>query len=295
MSAHTAPHRVDRLLRGTAGAYALLGVRSRDRAGHPSVWEAVDVRGHRLFAKRHKNALMHERETTAYRLLAPALGGGRTPALLAEDTRSLLVVTSALPGTPVISTALTCAEEQEVYQHAGRLLATIHAQSTTGAPAGEHLPWARERERALARARDARLSDEDIEVLAEATRAEPPPTVLAYCHGDFGPRNWLVRRDGDRLMLGLIDFERSHVEAPARRDLMRITLQLTPHRPDLRAAFTTGYGRDLTPQERAACRAWAAIDCPAALRWALDHHRDEEVIGYARTVLDLLRDPSHIA
>ncbi|MEE1786983.1 aminoglycoside phosphotransferase family protein [Streptomyces sp. SP17BM10] len=289
------PRDADRLLREAAGPYELLGVRSHDRAGFPSVWEVVDERGRRLFAKRHKNTLMHERETAAYRLLAPALGAGQAPSLLAADAPSLLVVTTALPGTPVISTALSAAEEQEVYRQAGPLLATIHAQPTADAPVGEYLPWAQERERALARARDARLSNEDVEVLAEATRAEPPPTALAYCHGDFGPRNWIVRRDGGRLTLGVIDFERSHVEAPARHDLMRVTLQLTPHRSDLRSAFTAGYGRELTPQERAACRAWAAIDCPAALRWALDHHRDEEVLGYARTVLDLLRDPNPVA
>ncbi|MFE7189300.1 phosphotransferase family protein [Kitasatospora sp. NPDC057541] len=292
MSAPRLPPDANRLLRETAGRYELLGVRSRDRAGHPSVWEVADADGCRLFAKRHKNALMHERETAAYRLLAPALGESRAPSLLAADASSLLVVTTALPGAPVISAALTTAEEREVYRQAGQLLAAVHTQPTVGAPVGEHLPWAQERARALARARDASLPD--IEVLAAATRTAPPPTALAYCHGDFGPRNWLVRRDGDRLTLGLIDFERSHVEAPARRDLMRVTLQLTPHRPDLRAAFTTGYGRDLTPRERAACRAWAAIDCPAALRWALEHHRDEEVLGYARTVLDLLRDPNTV-
>ncbi|MFJ6773157.1 phosphotransferase [Kitasatospora sp. NPDC091257] len=201
MSAPTIPHDVDRLLRETAGFYELLGVRSHDRAGHPSVWEVVDGSGHRLFAKRHKNVLMHERETAACRLLAPALGDGRTPSLLAADAAALLSVTSALPGTPVISTALTAAEEREVYRQAGQLLAAVHAQPTSGVPVGEYLPWAQERARAIARARDARLSDEDIEVLAEGTRAEPPPTALAYCHGDFGPRNWLVRRDGDRLAL----------------------------------------------------------------------------------------------
>ncbi|MER6396054.1 aminoglycoside phosphotransferase family protein [Kitasatospora sp. NPDC001603] len=295
MSAPDMPPDVDQLLRTTAKDYKLLGVRSLDRAGHPVVWEVLGAAGRRLFAKRHKNALMHQRETAAYRLLAPALGSGRAPALLAEDTRSLLVVTSALPGTPVISTDLTAAEEQEVYRQAGHLAAVIHAQPTAGAPVGEYLPWDQERKRALARAREARLPEEDITVLAEATRHEPPRTALAYCHGDFGPRNWIVRREGDRLLLGVIDFERSHVEAPARRDLMRLTLQLTPRRPDLRAAFTTGYGRELTPQERAACRAWAAIDCPAALRWALDHHHDEEVLGYARTVLDLLRHPNPVA
>ncbi|MFJ9460834.1 phosphotransferase [Kitasatospora sp. NPDC101447] len=92
-------------------------------------------------------------------------------------------------GTPVISTALTAAEERELYRQAERLLAALHTQPTTGAPVGEYLPWGQERARALARARDARLADEDIEVLAEATRAEPPPTALAYCHGDFDPRN----------------------------------------------------------------------------------------------------------
>ncbi|MFJ6378614.1 phosphotransferase family protein [Kitasatospora sp. NPDC092039] len=300
MSALTIPDDVERLLPAAAGRCELLGVRSHDRAGRPCVWEVVDEGGRRLFAKRHKNALMHERETAAYRLLAPALGEGRTPSLLAADASSLLVVTSALPGTPVVSTALSAAEEQEVYRQAGHLLAVIHAQPTVDAPVGEYLLWDQERERALARARDACLSDEEVAVLAEAARAEPPRTALAYCHGDFGPRNWLVRRDGDGdgdgdgLTLGVIDFERSHVEAPARRDLMRVTLHLTPRRADLRAAFTTEYGRDLTPQERAACRAWAAIDCPAALRWALDHHRDEEVLGYARTVLDLLRDPNPV-
>ncbi len=179
-----------------------------------------------------------------------------------------------------------------MYRQAGQLAATIHAHPTVGAPVGEQLPWGEERERALDRARDARLAPMDIEVLAEATRTEPPSAEPAYCHGDFGPRNWIVRRDRGRLVLGVIDFERSQVEAPARRDLMRVTLQLTPHRPDLRAAFAEGYGRELTAEERTACRAWAAIDCPAALRWALDHHHDEEVLGYARTVLDLLHRPA---
>ncbi|MFJ6619622.1 aminoglycoside phosphotransferase family protein [Kitasatospora sp. NPDC091335] len=291
MSAAVVPEDVDRLLRATAGRYELVGVRSFARAGHPVVWEVADEGGRRLFAKRHKNALMHRRETTAYRILAPALGAGRAPDLLAEDARPLLVITTALAGTPVIKAALTAAEEQEVYRQAGQLAALIHPHPTATAPVVDRLPWAEERERALARARDAQLTQEDVEVLAQATRTEPPSTPLAYCHGDFGPRNWIVRRDGARLTLGLIDFERSQAEEPARRDLMRVMLQLTPRRADLRAAFTAGYGRELTARELAACRAWAAIDCPAALRWSLDHHRDEEVLGYARTVLDLLRTP----
>ncbi|MEU9074408.1 aminoglycoside phosphotransferase family protein [Kitasatospora sp. NPDC048538] len=297
MTTPALPDDADRLLRRTAGSYEVLGVRSRDRSGRPVVWEVRAGDGRRLFAKRHKNPLMHRRETTAYRHLAPALGPGRAPLLLAEDTTSLLAVATALPGTPAITTALAPAEEREVYRQAGMLAARIHAHPVSDGVIGEQLPWSQERERALARARDAQLSDEDIQVLADATFAEPPHTAPATCHGDFGPRNWLVHRQGNNLIVGVIDFERSQVEEPVRRDLMRVTLQLTPHRPDLRRAFLAGYGRDLTADEWAACRAWAAIDCPAALRWALDHHGDEEVIGYARTVLDQLRQtpPPHLA
>ncbi|MGW4895148.1 phosphotransferase family protein [Kitasatospora sp. NPDC004240] len=292
MTAPVLPEDADRLLRGAAGPYEPLGVRSRDRTGRPAVWEVRADDGSRLFAKRHKNALMHRRETTAYRHLAPALGPGRAPTLLAADARSLLIVTTALPGTPAIKATLDPAEEREVYRQAGLLAAHIHAHPASDGVVGERLPWDQERGRALDRARDARLSAEDIAVLAEATRAEPPHTAPVSCHGDFGPRNWLVHRRGDELVVGVIDFERSQVEEPVRRDLMRVMLQQTPHRPDLRTAFLTGYGRDLTADEWTACRAWAAVDCPAALRWALDHHHDEEILSYARTVLEQLRRPA---
>ncbi|MER8188505.1 aminoglycoside phosphotransferase family protein, partial [Kitasatospora sp. NPDC094015] len=218
MSGPAVPDDVDRLLRATAGPYELVGARSRSRAGDPVVWEVILGSGRRLFAKRHKNALMHRREAFAYRHLAPALGPGRAPTLLAENPRSLVIVTTALPGTPAIRTALTPDEEREVYRQAGQLAARIHDHPLTdGAISGERLPWGEERERALSRADHARLSAEEIEILAEATRTEPPHTPIATCHGDFGPRNWIVDRDGDgRIPVGVIDFERSQAEAPLR-------------------------------------------------------------------------------
>ncbi|MGK4585351.1 hypothetical protein [Kitasatospora sp. HPMI-4] len=121
MTGPALPEDADRLLRGAAGSYELVGVRSRDRSGRPAVWEVRTDGGQRLFAKRHKNELMHRRETAAYRHLAPALGPDRAPTLLAEDARSLLVVTTPLPGTPAIEAALSPAEEREVYRQAGHL------------------------------------------------------------------------------------------------------------------------------------------------------------------------------
>ncbi|MFB7667603.1 hypothetical protein ACFC1R_27350 [Kitasatospora sp. NPDC056138] len=104
MTAPALPDDADRLLRETAGPYELLGVRSQDRAGLPTVWKVRIGNGRRLFVKRHENEPMHRRETSACRHLAPALGPGRAPTLLATDVQSLTVVTTALPGAPAMPT-----------------------------------------------------------------------------------------------------------------------------------------------------------------------------------------------
>ncbi|MER8100906.1 NUDIX domain-containing protein [Kitasatospora sp. NPDC094016] len=118
------------------------------------------------------------------------------------------------------------------------------------------------------------------------------PGLWEYPGGDdFRPRNRLVRRERGALVVGVIDFERAQVEEPVRRDLMRVMLQLTPHHPDPRAAFLARHGRAPSSAKWAACRAWAAIDCPAALRRAPDH-RGDEVLGCARTVLEPPRGPA---
>ncbi|WP_052390818.1 hypothetical protein [Streptomyces sp. NRRL B-24484] len=231
MTAPALPDDAVRLLRATAGPCEPLAVRSHDRAGEPTVREVRSGGGRRLFAKRHRNERMHRRETTAYRRLVPALGPGRAPTLLAADADSLLVVTTALPGTPVVGATPGPAEEREVHRQAGLLAARLHARPISGGVVGEQLPWHRERRRELDRARAAGPSEEDIAVRAGATPNERPHGV---------PRRLRTRTDARGV------------------------------------GGVPGLGSRRPP----------------ALRWALDHHRDEEVLGYARTVLDLLRHPA---
>ncbi|MFC8449163.1 aminoglycoside phosphotransferase family protein [Kitasatospora sp. NPDC057223] len=289
------PPNVERLLLAVVGRRAVLAVHVLSRAGEPVVWEVQDNGGARWFAKRHQNALMHRREVDGYRMLAPALGPGRAPRLRGQDPDGLLIVTDALAGASVRTASLARPALVEAYRQAGEIAARIHTHPLPSGPAPKRSDWAEERKRALALARGLGLPGEDLDALADATRTPPPQLPLAWCHGDFGPRNWIAQPGPDGPRIAVIDFERSCVEEPVRRDLMRILYQITPGDPGLRAAFLAGYGRPLLQEELAACRAWAAIDCPSAMRWALDHGGDPEILGYANTALSLVRDPNPVA
>ncbi|MGF1425535.1 phosphotransferase [Kitasatospora sp. LaBMicrA B282] len=287
--AELVPVDVELLLDRAIDRWRLLGVRSPDRTGAPSVWEVEDPAGHRWFAKRHWSDLLHGRETRAYDEFVPALGPRRASWIADRDPAARLIVTRGLKGEPLSRIQLNGLQEQEAFRQAGALAARLHALTATPAPGPvRDVPsWSQQRSKALDMAMDLGLSAEDLGVLAAACAEAPPQLPAGVCHGDYSPRNWIIQQSGE-LRLQLIDFERTTVEEPARHDLMRIIYQVTAGRPALAEAFFDGYGRQLTEAEQAACRAYAALDCPSALKWAADH-RDAEIHGYARRALDLLR------
>ncbi|WP_331769235.1 phosphotransferase (plasmid) [Embleya sp. NBC_00888] len=77
-------------------------------------------------------------------------------------------------------------------------------------------------------------------------------------HLDFTSRNLLW--DGDRL--GVIDFETSRYEAVG-RDFPRIRQRTLNQRPDLYAAFHTGYGREPDTDESRLIRVCEVTDAAA--------------------------------
>jgi aminoglycoside phosphotransferase (APT) family kinase protein len=288
-SENAVPADVEQLLGRAISRWRLLAVRSHDRTGAASVWEVEDPAGHRWFAKRHWRDLLYERETRAYDEFVPSLGVRRAPWLVDRDPAARLIITGGLQGEPLGMVQLTSVQKQDVFRQAGVLAARLHALTAAPAPGSvRDMPsWQQQRAKALDMAMDLGMSAEDVAVLAAASAEPPPPVPAVVCHGDFGPRNWIVHRSGE-VRLQLIDFERTTVEDPARHDLMRIVYQVTSGRPALAEAFFDGYGRQLTEAEGAACRAYAALDCPSALKWAADH-RDQEINGYACRALDQLR------
>jgi Ser/Thr protein kinase RdoA (MazF antagonist) len=68
-------------------------------------------------------------------------------------------------------------------------------------------------------------------------------------HGDWQPRNWVVREG----LVSAIDFGRAALRTAA-SDLVRLAAQPFVGRPDREAAFFEGYGTD--PREP---EVWAAL------------------------------------
>jgi Phosphotransferase enzyme family len=89
-------------------------------------------------------------------------------------------------------------------------------------------------------------------ILALAELEKAPMRVP--CHRDYTPRNWLV--DGERLHV--IDFEFARPDVWV-NDLARLDSGAWRGRPELRAAFLAGYGREPDAEDEVVYGACAAL------------------------------------
>jgi tRNA A-37 threonylcarbamoyl transferase component Bud32 len=198
-----------------------------------------------VIVKRYERREKYEREVAAYRHWVPVLGA-QAPSLLAAITNPPTIIITALPGRPLNEAALPPAAEQDAHERAGALLATFHTAEapapTTNIPA-----WLAARgEQWLALAVDLLDRRQLAEIRTHLhALADLGPLPTAPCHLDFTPGNLLRGDDGE---VSLIDFEHARQDLPA-RDLVRLATRIWPARPDLEAAFLSGYGA-LTDQDR---------------------------------------------
>ncbi|SIO88508.1 SCP1.305, unknown, len: 296aa [Nocardiopsis sp. JB363] len=75
-----------------------------------------------------------------------------------------------------------------------------------------------------------------------------PATPVVYRHGDYATRNWLW---DPRRGLGVIDFAKA-APGPLVEEFVWLHGAVWLQRPDLRAAFFDGYGRELSQAEERA-------------------------------------------
>jgi aminoglycoside phosphotransferase (APT) family kinase protein len=166
------------------------------------------------------------------------------------------ICVTALPGTTLAETSLAADQERSAYEHAGRLLAAYHAAAPVKIDPA-HPSHLADRARHWIQATDHLLDDTSRAAAyahAEAI-ARLPITALTPCHLDFTPGNILVSDHG---RVGIIDFEHSHYDHPA-RDLVRMATRIWPTRPDLEVAFLAGYG-ELSQTDRELIRRYATTD-----------------------------------
>lgn len=67
-------------------------------------------------------------------------------------------------------------------------------------------------------------------------------------------------------------------------DIVRLACGPWVGRPDLRAAFFEGYGRELTDKVERSLRCLAALDAVSAISWGVPHH-DPEIVARGRATL----------
>jgi aminoglycoside/choline kinase family phosphotransferase len=232
---------------------------------------------------------------------APLFAPHEIPRLLATDPGPLALLTSPVPGLVVRGLSLTGQRETRVHERAGRLLRRWHdlpepssdqARETITASITEQVREAitasiteqvREADQCLQRGAehltDAQTSLIRRVVLELPQLAETLPVV--YRHGDYSPRNWLW--DAEHDTVGLIDFEHAD-PGIAVEDLVWLHGALWPTRPELKAAFLSGYGRPLTEAEQRILPLLTARLAVSYLITGLTRH-DPVLIDRGRTAL----------
>lgn len=199
------------------------------------------------------------REITGHRKwAAPWLENDRINRLLHADPEHNLLALSYLPGSLVQGT--TAAGDAEIHRQAGELLAAFHQQASMISEDYE--------DRMDAQAirwldGEHRIAVENEVALRRVIAAHAhAPAVLVPTHGDWQPRNWLVDDAG---RVSIIDLGRAQWR-PALTDLARLARQDWQERPDLEAAFLTGYGSD--PREAAAWQRTLVREAIGTAAWA---------------------------
>lgn len=199
-----------------------------------------------------------EREITAHeKWLAPWVSRGRAPVLVHADRGARLLVTEFLPGHLVLDSPAQ--DDPDVFRQAGELLRLLHRQaSLTDADAET-----RENARSLAWLDSQHRITPQVEaqLRAEIQSWPTPSAVLVPTHGDWQPRNWLIRAG----RVAMIDFGRAGLR-PAMTDLSRLAAQDFARDGQLEKAFFEGYGAD--PREPAAWRRTRVREAIGTAVWA---------------------------
>jgi len=208
----------------------------------------------RVVEKTHLDPARASREQAALAPTGAAGQLGASPTLIdtaTDPSGAVVLLLEWIPASPALPTPATL-------EAAGHWLARLHATpSTTPDPlplgTALHRRW-----RGLVR-RSRRVIDPAA--LDTISALVGPPTRLGqckrvFCHRDFTPDNWLWQAISSKLWV--LDLEHARPDAPA-ADLVKLESELFVARPELRAAFYSGYGPPLPDNEMRSWRAWHGL------------------------------------
>jgi hypothetical protein len=211
----------------------------------------------------------YRRERDAYRHLAAQRLGG-TPRLLASDDARRTLLLEARPGTT--DPPLDPPHASVVHAEAGRWLARLHRARPFGR---DEMPlqdaYRARADRGLERAAGpvAAADLARVRALLDAALPRLHGARRVPCQRDYAPRNWLV---ADGTLTAVIDFEHARDDL-AEADLIPLAREVWPERPELRAAFLSGYRAAGGPADPDApwTAALVALDAIATVAWGVRH------------------------
>jgi hypothetical protein len=226
-----------------------------------SVLRIRDASGVMWFLKAHRDRERYRAELTAYRYWVPALHD-KAPRLRAFDSSLQAVILTSVPGAPagwptetVNGPNADLSAERAVQREAGQTLRLLHnaqpplAWTDLAAVKIKEFESLKSSAIELLQARQLATARAKIQPLADL-----PAPLQVPCHHHYTPRNWLVHNGA----LHVIDFEWSGMDLWV-ADLARLHLGIWASRPDLREAFLTGYGRDLSDADHKALDGCAVL------------------------------------
>lgn len=222
-----------------------------------TVWR-VDSTSGRVIVKSHHARASADREITAYRRWAPALGGCAPPLLAAEGRTLLLGFVDGERGDRADVDRL------ELFRELGRLAALFHGGEVSADPVPLDEAWGR-RVRSWARRARPWVAGSELEALIAAVDATALACPRVPCHRDLTLRNCLVQGRGAGMRVTWLDFGQARADDPL-SDVVK--LAGAPWDARQRRAFFDGYGRVLSAGEDAWLETLIRVERLAGLAWA---------------------------
>lgn len=194
----------------------------------------------RLLLKASATSHHLEREYRAHTRWLDSLASD-VPALVEFDAGAGVLVKTFLPGR----IALGAPEEHDAgsFRQAGVLLRRLHRGTAPRRAPNYEASMATKTRAWLGRASGLAPAEHLARVADWLDGFRPRPVELVPTHGDYQPRNWLVRPGG---RIAVIDFGRAELR-PWYSDLVRMEHHDFALHPELKAAFMDGYGPEPVP------------------------------------------------
>lgn len=276
----------------TLGENAAVTDFSREFGRRSITWRVQASDGSAYFAKQHEHRSHYRAELVALTEWVPKLersADWSAPEVIADSPELGAVIITELPGEILQETDASLDDRIEMHRIAGWLAAQIHNLDIDSGNTGPVRLYGPELFATYIEMASPYVDTETLKWVEHITSRNDlfDGLVVVPTHSDYSPRNWLFARTGDRVTLGLIDWERARPSFWL-QDIYRIAIDHWLKQPELRDAFFEGYGREPSDKEETQLKLICLANAVGSIPWAIEHD-DVQFTDFARRALERLK------